>query len=262
MATRPRIRTSGFWGRFGKKPARRDRRNFAFRDLVLKAPRLPAEYDFDEHRAAVPTPMFGNDTHGDCVIAGRAHQTLRFEYLEQDRVLGIRTADVLREWRRENGGTEDGLVVLDSLKEWRSLGWTVARARYRIAAFAEVDRARTLDVKRAIVMQVGVGLGLTLPYDAIEQFSAGRTWDVTKGPGGEPDPSGGHYVYCPGYTRRGPVCVTWGRRQPMTWAFFERCCDEAYAMVDARDVAAKRPRSSARGELDVAGLRERLVALG
>jgi hypothetical protein len=256
----PRIRTSGFWGKFGKRPARRDTRNFAFRELVLRSPRLPAEYDFDEHRVAVPTPMFGNDTHGDCVIAGRAHQTLRFEYLEQKRVIGITTADVLREWWRENGNTEDGLVVLDSLKEWRSRGWTAGGAPYRIDAFAEVDRTRTVEVKRAIVMQVGVGLGLTLPYVALTQFNAGRTWDVVKGPNGEPDPAGGHYVYCPGYTKRGPVCVTWGRRQPMTWAFLERYCDEAYAMVDARD-AALRKAAGVRGALDVAYLRDRLAAL-
>jgi hypothetical protein len=254
----PRIRTSGFWGKFGKRPARRDRRNIGFAELVLRSPRLPAEYDFDARYVAVPTPMFANDAHGDCVIAGRAHQTLRFEYLEQQRVIAIRDADVLREWRRENGGTEDGLVVLDSLKAWRARGWTVGAETYRIDAFAEVERTRPLDVRRAIVMQVGIGLGLTLPYDAITQFSSGRTWDVTKGPGGEPDPFAGHFVFCPGYTRKGPVCVTWGRRQAMTWAFFERYCDEAYAAVDARDEWLKRA-ARVRGALDMAHLRRRLA---
>ena len=256
----PTIRRSGFWGRFGKKRARRDARNFAFREFVASAPPLPAHYDFDERYLAMPTPMFGNDEHGDCVIAGRAHQTLRFEYLEQSRLIPIRVGDVLREWRRENGGTEDGLVVLDSLKAWRSAGWKVSRASYRIEAFAEVDRTDHTEVRRAIVMQVGVGIGLTLPYDAISQFNSGRTWDVTKGPGGDPDPAGGHYVLCPGYTARGPVCVTWGRRQPMTWAFFDRHCDEAYAMVDARDEALKRA-AGVRGALDLPLLRERLSAL-
>jgi hypothetical protein len=30
--------------------------------------------------------MFANDYHGDCVIAGRAHQTLRFEDKEQNKM--------------------------------------------------------------------------------------------------------------------------------------------------------------------------------
>jgi hypothetical protein len=42
-------------------------------------------------------------------------------------------------------------------------------------------------------------------------------------------------VYVCGYTKNGPVCVTWGQKQPMTWKFFTTCCDEAYAIVDNRD---------------------------
>jgi hypothetical protein len=30
--------------------------------------------------------------------------------------------------------------------------------------------------------------------------------------------SGGDWVYVPGYTARGPVCLSWGRRQQMSWA--------------------------------------------
>lgn len=249
-----------FWGRFGRRPARRDSRNFRFAELVLRAPRVPAEYDFDARHVAVPTPMFANDAHGDCVIAGRAHQTLRFEYIEQRHVIAIADVDVLREWRRENGGTEDGLVVLDSLKAWRSRGWAVGTELYRIEAFAEIDRTRPLELRRAVFMQVGVGLGISLPHDALAQFNAGRPWDVTQGPGGDPDPAWGHYVYCPGYTREGPVCVTWGRRQQMTWAFYARCCDEAYAMIDARDEWLKRSEG-VRGALDRKRLRERIAQL-
>jgi hypothetical protein len=231
----PTIRSADFWGKFGKKPAKRDQRNFKFGALLAAAPALPKSYDFDTRYLAVPTPMYGNDVHGDCVIAGRAHQTLRFEYLEQQKVLIIPDKDVLREWHGENGNTDDGLSVLDSLNEWRAKGWKAAGRTYKIKAFAEIDRSKPDELRRAIVMQVGVGLGLTLPYNAVSLFQAGRPWDVSSGPGGKPDPEGGHYVYCPGYTELGPVCVTWGRKQQMTWRFFKRFCDEAYALIDARD---------------------------
>ena len=39
--------------------------------------------------AGVPTPMFGNDVYGDCVMAGRGHQTLRFELIEQNKIIKI-----------------------------------------------------------------------------------------------------------------------------------------------------------------------------
>jgi len=33
----------------------------------------------------------------------------------------------------------------------------------------------------------------------------------------------------------GPVCVTWGRKQQIMWAWFDKYCDEAYAIFDAKD---------------------------
>ena len=65
--------------KLGKRAAKRDDRNLKFA-AVLKAPTpLPDTYDFDVKHKGIPTPMFANDTLGCCVIAGRAHQTLRFE---------------------------------------------------------------------------------------------------------------------------------------------------------------------------------------
>jgi hypothetical protein len=244
-----RIKDSAFWAKFGKKPAKRDERNLKFGPLLVSVPKLPQSFDFDEKYIAVSTPMFGNDEHGDCVIAGRAHQTMRFEYVELRKLLKITDAEVLRQWRKENGHTEDGLVVLDSLKQWRKTGWKAGGRTLKIKAFAELNRKKHDELRRAIVMQIGVGLGFTLPFNALPLFQAGKAWDVGKGSGAKPDPDGGHYVYCPGYTKDGPVCVTWGRKQQLTWRFFDRYCDEAYAMVDARD-AKRRKAGSLGGKLD------------
>jgi hypothetical protein len=46
---------------------------------------------------------------------------------------------------------------------------------------------------------------------------------------------GGDCIYVPGNTARGPVCVTWGRDQQMTWAWLDEYYDEAYAIFDAKD---------------------------
>jgi hypothetical protein len=59
--------------------------------------------------------MFANDQYGDCVMAGRAHQTLRFELAEQKKVIAISDEDVTREYFQETGVADSGLVVLDSL---------------------------------------------------------------------------------------------------------------------------------------------------
>lgn len=226
--------------KLGKKPAKRDPRTLRLRSILRAPVKVPAEYDFDTAHACVPTPVFANDRLGDCVIAGRAHQTLRFEMVEQDAVIKITDTDVIREYFLETGGQDTGLVVLDSLNRWRKQGWLAAGSRYFIMAFAEVDRRAPAQVKRAVFTDLGVGLGVSLPLTAQREFAAGKPWAITTGPGSAAGSWGGHYVYVTGYTALGPTFVTWGRKHRMSWGFFRKYCDEAYAIIDALDTVKKR----------------------
>ncbi len=226
--------------KLGKKPAKRDRRNLPLKSILREPVPVPAEYDFDTAHAGVPTPLFANDRLGDCVIAGRAHQTLRFELVEQRKVIRITDGEVVREYLSETGGPDSGLVVLDSLNRWRTRGWIAAGDRLFIKAFAEIDRRAPGQVRQAVFTELGVGLGLSLPLSAQPEFEAGKPWAIVNGPDSAPGSWGGHYVYVTGYTALGPTCVTWGRKQRMTWAFFAKYCDEAYAVIDALDTPKKR----------------------
>jgi hypothetical protein len=226
--------------KLGKRPPKRDPRTLKLHSILRRPMKVPREYDFDTAHSPVPTPVFANDRVGDCVIAGRAHQTLRFELLEQRKLIAISEAEVVREYFLETGGEDTGLIVLDSLKRWRKRGWIAAGGRYFIMAFAEVDRTKATDVKRSVFTDVGVGLGLAMPRTAQREFEAGKPWIATDGPGSTPGSWGGHYVYVTGYTTLGPTCVTWGRKQQMSWRFLEKYCDEAYAVIDALDTAKKR----------------------
>lgn len=226
--------------KLGKADARRDERNLKFATLLAASPpKLPKRYDFDVTHAGIPTPMFANDDYRDCVIAGRAHQTLRFEDIEQGSVLMISDKDVLREYLKETGGRDTGLVVLDSLDQWRQKGWKVGTKRYYLRAYAELTPRDHEEIKRAIFADVGAGVGLRLPKSAQQQMQTGQPWDVTTGPDAKPNSWGGHYVYLVGYTPEGPVCVTWGRKQQMTWRWFDKYCDEAYALFDAKNAFKK-----------------------
>jgi hypothetical protein len=127
--------------------------------------------------------------------------------------------------------------VLDSLKLWRSKGWKAAKKNDKIKAFAEINRKNHDEVKATVYADIGTGLGLSLPDSALPEFHAGKPWVTTSGPKNEEN---GHYVYIPGYTTTGPVCVTWGRKQQMSWAFFDKYCDEAYAIIDLVDSPKKK----------------------
>jgi hypothetical protein len=226
--------------KLGKAAAKRDERNFKFASLIKAKPKLPEEYDFDLKNGGIPTPMFANDEYGCCVISGRAHQTLRFELIEQKAKLSITDKEVLNEYMKETGGVDSGLIVLDSLKLWRKKGWKAAKKPYHVKAFSEIAPSDHTAMKQAVFMDVGVGLGLSLPLSAQAQIQAGKPWDVATGPGTKPNSWGGHYVYVPGYTKKGPVCVTWGRKQQITWAFIDKYCDEAYAIIDDVNSAKKK----------------------
>ncbi len=240
MHTSKGIHTHEFY-KLGKAPVKKDERNFKMASLLKVIPAVPREWDYDlsHKRFHIPLPMFGNDLYGDCVIAGRAHQTLRFEAAEQKRVIRITDKDVLREYWKEEGGAgpayDQGLVVLDSLKCWRKYGWKAATKKYSIHAFAQIDEQNESEVRAAIYLLTGVGAGLSLPLSAKAQIDAGKPWDVVRSADGKSNSWGGHYVFLSGYTTKGPVCVTWGRKQQMTWAFAKKYCDEMYGIVDNKD---------------------------
>jgi hypothetical protein len=130
--------------------------------------------------------------------------------------------------------------VLDSLKRWRTRGWQAAGQNFKIKVFAQITPTDHEQVKRGILISLGVGLGFMLPDSAKGQFDDGQPWEVISGPGSKANSENGHYVYVSGYTKDGPVCVTWGSKQKMTWEFVDRYCDEAYAIIDDIETPARK----------------------
>jgi hypothetical protein len=115
----------------------------------------------------------------------------------------------------------------------------VGKRTFKIQAFAQVNQKNKDEVRQAIYADVGLGFGVQLPKAAQKQIQTGQPWDVTTGPDSTPGSWGGHYVYVCGYTPAGPVCVTWGRKQQMTWAWVTKYCDESYAIFDAKNTFKK-----------------------
>lgn len=223
--------------KLGKGPAAKDKRNLKLRAVLLPVPaKLPDAYDYDVDGAgqAFPMQMFGNDQFGDCVIAERANQTMRFEFAEQKKILTIPDKIAVNEYFRETGGRshDDGLVIADSLTLWRKKGWRIGGHTYKIDAYAEIQRDNYDEVRRAIIANIGANIGISLPLTAQDQIDAGQPWGYTGGAGSQPNSWGGHCVLVCGYNKIGPVCVTWARKQQMTWAFWDHYVDEAFSVFD------------------------------
>jgi hypothetical protein len=154
--------------------------------------------------------------------------------LEQGIALDITDDEVLRQYWKEGGGDEttkpdNGLYILDSLKSWRSDGWLAGGQHYNIHAFAELDHRKLLEVQHSVFLLSGLIAGVALPEVALTQLDNKEIWTVAEGPDRL---AGGHCMWVIGYTRTGPVFLTWGQRQVCTWEWWARYCDECYAVVD------------------------------
>jgi len=217
--------------RLGKQPARIDPRTIRLMTVFRELPPLPNLFNVDVSLGGIPdNNMYKNDVFGDCVIAGRAHNTLRFESFEQAIIIPITDSEVETEYFLETGGADNGLVLLNSLNFWRR-GWIAGGKNYNIFAYAAIDTLDQEEIKASIYLLRGIYTGILLPNSAKNQ----QVWDVDNGPQGTPGSWGGHCVYIFSYDEEGLTCMTWGEQKKMTWGFFQKYCDEAFGIVDDRD---------------------------
>ncbi len=222
--------------RFGKHPPKRDYRTLRFEDYLSPAlPPPPASHNvlstvYANLHATDPTALFpidGNDTLGDCTIAAVAHASTAYHGLVGRKEIMSRAA-VVQLYLRLTGGVDSGLNELDVLNYWRKH----AVSGGEILGFVSVSPKNHVHIKQAITLFGGVYLGFQVPRDCIAQFDARTPWT----PG--PLTQDGHAVFAVGYTPETLTVLTWGNTQQATWAWWDECVDEAYAILP---VEAKQP---------------------
>ena len=224
--------------KLGKAPALFDKRTLKLKTILKpKLPAPPKTYDADAILGVVDRRMYLNDTYGDCVVAGSAHAINRFEMFESKSLPDIPDTDVEKQYFKETGGTDDGLVLLTHLNRWREAGLNFGGKVYQIHAFASVNWKNHTEVMQAISLLNGVYLGMLVPAYFMAGFENGkRTFDVQCRNG---KIEGGHCIYSPAYIKQsntiGPVVVTWGERVQFTWKFWDKYVDECFALVDEKD---------------------------
>lgn len=198
----------------------------------------PKEWSWDHENPGAPLPMFANDRLGDCVIAARAHQTLRFEKNEQGLFIPITDKEVETEYFKESDGEDSGLVALYAMRAWRNYGWIAGGKLYKIHSFVEVQPQDHLLVQEAMMVGTGLQFGIRLPVSAADQLNAHQVWDLVAGDRGRAGSWGGHMVTGCEYDEEGVTVKTWGKDQKMTWRFVDSYCDECYMAIDARNEVA------------------------
>jgi hypothetical protein len=214
--------------RFGKHAPKLDYRTLRLtKYLTSKLSAPPVSVDvlsrvYSKLKTSDPTklfPMDGNDTYGDCTIAALAHADTVYAGLTGRKKILAKTS-VIKLYMHLSGGVDSGLNELDVLNYWQSN----AVDGDKIFAYTSIDPKNHTHIKQGIRLFGGVYLGFQVQEKCIDEFNARKPWT----PG--PLTHDGHAVYAVAYDKTGVTVLTWGNTQKATWAWWDECVDEAYAI--------------------------------
>jgi hypothetical protein len=215
--------------RFGKHPPKADYRTLRLADyLTPSLPPAPPAYDALARVAtALPGydtgalyPLDANDTLGCCTIAALAHASTVWHGLLGKHKVMTRAA-VVKLYFHLTGGIDSGLNELDVLNYWRKH----SESGDKILAFASINPSRHDHIMQAVSLFGGVYIGFQCQRNCVEQFDAKKPWTPGK------LTNDGHAVFVTGYDPSGVTCLTWGAAQAGTWAWWDECVQEAYAII-------------------------------
>jgi hypothetical protein len=223
--------------KFGKTAARRDAVKLKFSNYLYKPalPSIPKVFGHQGLVAAKGWGMLGNDNYGCCVWAGAAHETMMWNY-EAGRRVSFGENGVLSDYTAVTGfdrrklATDVGTDIETAAKYRRDIGVIdIHGVRHKIAAYLALD-AGDLDQHLAAAYLFGaVGVGILVTTGMMDQFDAGKPWDVSAEPS-DNQSEGGHYVPMVGFDGNLQT-VSYGQLQPMTPKCFARQNDESIAYL-------------------------------
>lgn len=196
-------------------------------------PAPPATFGTLTGLQAIAWDMDGNDTLGDCTIAGADHVIAAENAL-------LNTNDprpdlaILEAQYKVLSPNDQGCVIANVLQTWRGSGlFQMAGGANKIGQYAPFDHRSKTQFHQVIAYTGNAYLGIACPQSAQQQFSkqlqTGQLVPWTVVPGSQIE--GGHCIVAVGYEAEGILCVTWGAIVLVTWAFLTKYCDEGWAIV-------------------------------
>ncbi len=240
MAATHHAPSKGFM--LGRLPRSYDRNIPKFKAMVAgKAlPPPPAQVDYTKGMPA-NLGMMKNDTLGDCTCAAVYHAIQVWTYnagpgkkmdTEPDSDV-VKLYELACGYNPKQGGEGPGGNEQHVLKYLLQKGAPMGpngQSVHKIAAFVEIDTTDIEDIKRGIDDCGLVYIGFNVPQYIVPSNGAPpKVWDVeTK----DTNIVGGHAVVLAGYNATGARVISWGQYYTMTWGFFAKYVDEAYAIAD------------------------------
>jgi hypothetical protein len=199
--------------------------------LKASAPPPPPSKSFYEYKIpATGWGMMKNATFGCCTCACAGHEVMN-RSAHSGTVVTPTDAEILSMYgticpgfNPTTDANDNGAAITDALNYMLTTGL----AGHKIDGWAQIDQTDIGTVKQGIYLFGSVNIGVQLPNSAMDQTNAGQAWTVLDDDGGI---DGGHCVAVMGYGAEGATCVTWGQLQQLSWEWFSKYCDEAYAEI-------------------------------
>ena len=239
-----------FTPKLGRLPRGFDKRIPLMHDLTLKAgvaPKAPpAALDYTNGMPANLGVML-NNTLGDCTCAAFYHALQVWSFNCGDPIDTEPDSDVELLYEKacgynpaqggEGPGGNEQKVLTYILKKGAPAGPQGTPVK-KIDAFVEVAVNNLNNIKSTIADCGVCYIGFNVPQYIVPVGKPPlAVWDVE--PNADNTIVGGHAVVLAGYNAQGARVISWGQYYTMTWAFFEKFVDEAYAIADPEWITTK-----------------------
>jgi hypothetical protein len=175
--------------------------------------------------------MYLNDQLGCCVASDTAHGRL-IRSSNTGKVVIPTDDDVLKLYEAVGGyvpgdpSTDQGCNESDMCKYLMTTGFLGEKCLGTAPVVAGSITSMN-NLKWACQIFIGVRLGVNLPASAEPQFDAGQPWDI----GGDETIVGGHDVGMVTYDPHHAYVTTWGKAQPVTYAWLQKFVEEAHVEI-------------------------------
>jgi hypothetical protein len=174
------------------------------------------------------------------VLAVRANAQLRIARIEQKRTIPLTEDNVVKFYKlitgcKKAGDKNDtGLAYLPMMAQWKNTGWMIGRKNYTISAYGELDPLDHDQLMFACYILTGVHFGFSLPLSVKKQLN--WIYDGEKTLTWKAGSWGGFAAYGYAYNSIGFFVKAWDKDIFVNWAFIDRYCDEAWAVIPDFDL--------------------------
>lgn len=192
-----------------------------FGSFLTKMP----EYPLVDTPPSFVYPMDGNDTVGDCVVAGFDHARQTITGLLTGTQQNFTQQEIWDFYKTQNPEFDPSTDKDDNGMDVQTFLEYLVANKY-ILAFASIDYMNEAEFRAAMYLGLGILTGVQLRNIQMQQFAKGKWSYVPKSP-----IDGGHCIPFIGYGKSQATCVTWGKEIPCTDSFIKHQMDEAWFIL-------------------------------